>query len=101
MDYTQEQEEIFDFILDDSGNLAVIAYAGSGKTTTMIEAVRLYMQKFPKAHVVLIYFNKAARKDAESRIKALGLSDRVSVWTNHTIPFVTIGEKYAKNHRLL
>lgn len=101
MEYTQEQQEIFDVILDSEDNLSVIAYAGSGKTTTMIEAVRLYVRKYPKSHVVLIYFNKAARQDAESRIAALGLAGNVSVWTNHTIPFVKIGQRYAENHRLL
>jgi hypothetical protein len=101
MQYTAEQEEIFDIFLNSTDNLAVIAYAGAGKTTTVLEAVRLYLKKFPKARIALIYFNKAARQDAEARINAMGLEKNVSVWTNHTIPFVTIGQRYAENHRLL
>lgn len=59
------QKAIFDFIQNDSGNAFIDALAGSGKTTTLIECLKL----LPKsASVCFLAFNKKIAMELESRV---------------------------------
>ena len=50
------QQKIYDFITNGSGNAVVSAVAGSGKTTTLINAIKL----IPKdKNLIFLAFNKS------------------------------------------
>lgn len=55
MKYSVDQERIFDFVKNDKRNGRVQAVAGSGKTTTIKEAIR---RLGPLADVLFVAFNK-------------------------------------------
>lgn len=56
--WSSQQEEIFQFAVEESGHLVVRARAGTGKTTTIVEAVKRYSAARPSHKVVLCAFNK-------------------------------------------
>lgn len=61
-----EQNNIFTFIEEGEGNLVVSACAGSGKTTTIVEAV----ERIPKDKTILFMaFNTSIMKELSERIK--------------------------------
>lgn len=57
------QEAIFDWVIGGSGNAVVSARAGSGKTTTLVEAL-----KHTAGDVLLTAFNKHIAKELERRV---------------------------------
>ena len=74
------QTAIFDFITSGSGSAIVEAVAGSGKTTTIIHAVKL----IPKNETVLMLaFNKVIAEELSSRINL----PNVEVKTFHSLGF--------------
>lgn len=92
---TDEQLAVYDALKDGSRNLAVNAYAGSGKTATIVGA----LHQLPRSRkVTLVYYNTAARKDAETR---LADQPNVKVKTNHTNAFGAIGKDYDNMSRLI
>jgi len=74
------QAAIFDFITSGSGSAIVEAVAGSGKTTTIVHAVRL----IPKnKSVLMLAFNKGIATELEQRINL----PNVEVKTFHALGF--------------
>ena len=61
--------------------MVIIAPAGSGKTTVLIEAIKVYMEEYPLDNIVAITFT---RKAAEELSQRLGYTPRVSVSTIHS-----------------
>ena len=64
MVWSVEQEAIFEWFRSGSGNLVVEALAGSGKTTTIIEASKLA----PEPTILLCAFNKRIAEELQRRI---------------------------------
>lgn len=65
MQWTEQQEQIFDFVSNGAGNAVVEAYAGTGKTTTIVEAVR----RVPRGSKVLfVAFNKSIAEELQRRL---------------------------------
>lgn len=87
------QELIFEFITKGSGNAVVNAKAGSGKTTTLVEAMKL----IPTNETALfVAFNKAIELDLTEKLKDY---ENVTVKTYHSLGFSIVREclgKYAK-----
>jgi superfamily II DNA or RNA helicase len=54
------QKIIFDFITKGVGNAVINAKAGSGKTTTLVEAMKLIPQK---EKALFVAFNKAIEQE--------------------------------------
>jgi len=62
---SKEQKEIFKFILNGEKNAVISAVAGSGKTTTLLEALKL----IPEDKTVLFMaFNKSIAKELRERV---------------------------------
>ena len=59
------QQSIYDWVRDGSGSAVVIAVAGSGKTTTILEALKFIP---PSQSVRLFAFNRAISETLKSRI---------------------------------
>lgn len=81
-DATPMQQDIFDHITDRKGNLIVQAVAGSGKTTTILQALQL----LPKGkRAIFLAFNKAIADTLSVRAPA-----SVEVRTLHSLGFKCI-----------
>lgn len=59
------QETVFDFCENESGNAIVEAVAGSGKTTTIVEALNRIQFTYPDT--LFLAFNKAIAEELKSR----------------------------------
>lgn len=63
--WSAQQEAIFDWFHDgDNGHLVVVARAGTGKTTTIIEAI----SRAPEASILLAAFNKRIAVELQERL---------------------------------
>jgi len=76
------QQSIFNFIKNEKGSAIVDAVAGSGKTTTIVEALK-YTSQFDK--VALIAFNKHIKEDLEAKV-----SGRIIVRTVNALGFAAL-----------
>lgn len=61
------QQAIFDFITDGKGNAAIDAVAGSGKTTTLLESLKLLPEEIKK-EAIFISFSNAIVAELETRV---------------------------------
>ncbi len=84
---TTEQEEICSVELLPGQMMAVNAFAGTGKTSTLEE----YTRRYPHLRVLYMAFNKTAASDAGQRFPS-------SVWctTTHALAFADVGRPYAQ-----
>jgi superfamily I DNA/RNA helicase len=86
---TKEQERIFTFIKKRPENILIEAFAGCGKTTTIVEAVKL----LPKdANVLFLAFNKHIQEELKTR-----LPENVRCYTSHGLGMSAIKRKYGDN----
>jgi len=94
--FSKYQEAIFDAVENTDKNIVVNATAGSGKTTTIIEASKL----IPKSSKVLfLAFNKSIVEELKSR-----LPSNVDCMTFHSLGLNTLSNNYkiiqfAVNHK--
>ncbi|MBP1749540.1 MAG: F-box helicase 1-like [Deltaproteobacteria bacterium] len=82
---TDEQREIIGFDLKPGLTLNVIAFAGTGKTTTLLE----YSKARPQMRFLYVAFNKSVR--AEAQRKFLG---NVTCHTSHSLAYQAMGTAY-------
>ncbi len=75
--WSDHQEAIFEFVKDGTGNAVVDAVAGSGKTTTIIEALGF---TDPGAEIAFLAFNKRIADELRDRSP-----DHVHVSTLHSL----------------
>lgn len=80
--WSPQQEAIFKACKDTTDSLVIEALAGTGKTTTIIEATRYLSGK-----VLLCAFNKRIADELKSRVEAMDLGDNVHVSTLHGLGF--------------
>ena len=59
------QQGIYDFITNGKGNAVVSAVAGSGKTTTLINAINLIPSEL---NVLFLAFNKSIAQELSERV---------------------------------
>lgn len=82
MNWSNEQQAIFDWFEAGTGNLIVKARAGTGKTTTIKAAFAVA----PERRILYAVFNKKNQKEAEEKIT----DTRVEVRTLHSLGFAFI-----------
>jgi len=78
MNLTPEQKAI----IESSGNIAINAVAGSGKTTTLIA----YARARPDSRILYLAFNRSVKTEAEKKFSEPGLQ-HVQVETAHSLAF--------------
>jgi DNA helicase II / ATP-dependent DNA helicase PcrA len=66
------QQQVFDFLEHDQGHGLIVAVAGSGKTTTLVEAVRTIKRVDRHARVAMLAFNRPIRAELQARIAESG-----------------------------
>jgi DNA helicase-2/ATP-dependent DNA helicase PcrA len=70
MQWSTEQDAIFDWFQNGTGNLVVRARAGTGKTTTIKRGVSLA----PEAKILMAAFNQRIAKELKAAVEGLGRS---------------------------
>jgi superfamily I DNA/RNA helicase len=88
--WSPQQVEIFDWFKRGSGNLAVVALAGTGKTTTIVKA----SQYAPERRVLLCAFNKSIATELNDR---MGLAPSGRIREAKTMHSLGLG--MIRNHR--
>ena len=74
MNFNTEQTKVINSI---SGNLAVIATAGSGKTTVLTYRIKnMVEQGIDPSHILAITFSKKAKENIEQKLPKLGVYGR-------------------------
>lgn len=85
------QTAIFEAVLDHEGDMVVLARAGTGKTTTMVEAAIRWGQRHPRTSVLMTAFNKRNATELEQRLRDAGLTWRqAQAKTLHSVGFATV-----------
>lgn len=74
-----QQAAIFDWVANGTGSAVIEAVAGAGKTTTLVKALGL-----TKGEAAFCAYNKAIALEIESKVKPLGLGNRVKTGTVHS-----------------
>src|SRR6202795_214813 len=65
--WSDKQVVIFDFATSGTGNAVIEAVAGSGKSTTVVEAIRRVIAKFPGMSTLFLAFGKRNADDLKAR----------------------------------
>lgn len=78
------QEKIFNFIQHGNGNAVISAKAGSGKTTTCVEAIKLIS---PNDKVLFLAFNKSIAEELTEKVRGYA---NVQVRTSHSLGYAMI-----------
>lgn len=89
MNWTQEQQDIFDFIKNDTGSLYINASAGSGKSSTILEAVNR-VQVF---NAVFIAFNKHIKNHLSNKLP-LGVKAQTVHGICYKVLLNSLGDNY-------
>lgn len=76
------QEEIFRAVTEDDAHLVIEAVAGSGKSTTLVEACHRYVARYPRAKVCFVAFNKHVADELPPKLPK---SKRLEVRTMHSL----------------
>ena len=84
------QQAIYDFITNGSGNAVVSAVAGSGKTTTLINAIKLIPQE---KSVIFLAFNKSIAGEIRERVPQG--SSNIDVKTVHGYGYSAIQKSFS------
>ena len=79
------QSDIFTFVKNGAGNAVINAVAGSGKTTTLIESLKLIDKNSSK---LFLAFNKSIKEEIEVKLKKNNIS--VDINTCHGFGYTTI-----------
>ena len=77
-----QQQAVFDWVKNGQGNAFVEAVAGSGKTTTLIEVLKL-----TEGSVAFAAYNNAIAKEIQAKVAPLRFGNRVRVGTFHSFGF--------------
>jgi len=85
MKLTQEQKAIVTYNLNKNGVLKIIAFAGTGKTTTLIE----YTKARPHLKFLYVAFNKSVQLEADRKFPR-----NVICKTSHSLAWLGFGSKY-------
>ncbi len=79
MELTQEQLNIIKTVHNTEPIIKINAYAGTGKTTTLVEVVKEIRNTDPKSRILYLVFNKMMAKEATSKFDGL----KVQCFTAH------------------
>jgi len=71
MNLTKEQQAILDAYKSTTGNMKVLALAGTGKTSTLMELVLAN----PDQSFLYLAFNKAIKDEVEAKAKSMGITN--------------------------
>lgn len=82
MELTQEQKDIVNTIYSDDKTIKINAFAGSGKTSTLVEIVKEIRKTEPRVKILYLVFNKSMVEDSKRKFDSLDLN--VECYTTHS-----------------
>src|SRR4051812_27974484 len=85
-----QQAAVLDWVSRGRGSAFVEAVAGAGKTTTLIEVLKL-----TKGSVAFAAYNKKIADEIKEKVEPLGLGNRVRVGTFHSFGYAAIRKVYS------
>lgn len=71
MQRTQQQIDFHNEVTDGSSHLALLARAGTGKTTTILEGALRYMDKYPQTEMAICAYNKAIADEMKQKMQSV------------------------------
>ena len=93
MSWSKQQEAIFGWFANGTGNLVVRARAGTGKTTSILEAVARSRESKGRRPVLLCAFNKEIAVELVARLNRAGAETNVEAKTMHSAGFRVVRER--------
>ncbi|NWW47893.1 FBH1 helicase, partial [Pedionomus torquatus] len=88
---THEQQRILNHKIEDGQIVKIMAFAGTGKTSTLIK----YAEKFPDLNFLYVTFNKAVAERGKRAFPS-----NVTCKTFHSLAFGSIGKQYKEKGKL-
>lgn len=79
---TDEQQKIVNTVHDDSDIVKVNAYAGAGKTSSLVEVVKEIRKNDKDCKILYLVFNKSMVEDSKTKFDSLDLG--VECYTTHS-----------------
>ena len=73
MELTQEQKNIIETVHNDAKIIKLNAYAGSGKTSTLVEVVKEIRKTDKDCKILYLVFNKSMVLDSKKKFDSLDL----------------------------
>ena len=70
MELTEEQKAIINTVYNDEPVIKINAYAGSGKTTTLVEVVKEIIKINPNSKILYLVFNRMMSQEASKKFPA-------------------------------
>lgn len=70
---SEYQQRIFEFLEHGEGHGLVTAVAGSGKSTTLLEAVKVIKGKNHRARIALLAFNRSISSELQAKLEEAGI----------------------------
>src|SRR5271165_2267624 len=86
LDWSEYQKAVFRNIATDTGNLIIEAYAGSAKTTSIVESFR-YVPKGKKT--IALSFGKRIQEELQARAPSY-----IETFTFHSLGFRAIKQRF-------
>jgi superfamily I DNA/RNA helicase len=97
---SDQQQAVIKWVLDDTGNLELMARAGCGKTFTLMQVVEAIVE-FNLGDVALMAFNKSIAGEIKAKLEAAKYDWRIAqAGTSHSFGF-NVWRKAAPNAKLV
>lgn len=94
MELTQEQLNIINSVHTDDHITKVNAYAGTGKTSTIIELVKEIKKTDPNANIAYLVYNTNMKDEAKAKFEELNLD--VNCYTAHGLAYRNYSIRHGK-----
>jgi DNA helicase II / ATP-dependent DNA helicase PcrA len=91
---SEYQEKIFNFIVNGEGNAVISAYAGAGKSFTILNAMKLIPSK---EKAIFIAFNKSIADELNEKLKS---QPNASAFTSHSLGYKMIRRNLGSNNTI-
>jgi DNA helicase-2/ATP-dependent DNA helicase PcrA len=83
---TEQQQDFVAKLLTSASNIALVARAGCGKTSTILASLAQYVAKFPRHEVLIVAYGKAIEREIAEKLKPMDYDWRtVGVSTSHAL----------------
>ena len=84
--WNPEFQNVFDFVVNGTGNGCVEAVAGGGKTTAVVEAIMRAVEKNSNQRILFVAFNVSIKDEGAKRLRGWGCE----VMTCHGLGFSSL-----------